>query len=420
MGAVGAGCGGSTGSSAATHTPAQPVQTQVALTAKPVTDYLSYVHGKNGKADPALTPVTLGYVAQQGGAVEPGPLAGAGADVAVKYINEQLGGIGGHPLRLSTCYIRNAEEEGARCAQQFLSDHAVKGVVTGAVAVGIQSFYATVAGQLPVVSGVALTNVDRAQANAAILYGDTQAILAPFATYAAQVLHARTAALVFQETPDLTAGAASIAAALTSAGVKVKKVAYAPTTTDLIGPLTAAGAASADMVVPVTNPAGCVNMVNSLRQVGIDEKKVVASPVCLTGDVAKALGGDFPQWTYAIASSLPADTTDKATVPYNAVFKQYGAADKAIDPWAEVAFGEVMTAARAMNTIGVDQLTPSALRTQLTSFAGPMIMGAPQLKCGKIPGAPGLCSDAAQFFRYLGKGRFENASGGFLRPPRQR
>lgn len=414
VGAVGVGCSSSSGGA---QSPARPVQTQVALTSNPVTDYLSYVQGKKGKANPALAPITLGFLSQQGGAVEPGPVAGAGADVAVKAINEQLGGIGGHPLKLSTCYIRNAEEEGTRCAQQFLSDRAVKGVVTGAVATGIQSFYAALAGKLPVVVGVALTNVDRAQDNAAILYGDAQAVLAPYGTYASQVLRAKSAALVFQETPDLTAAAASVAATLSSVGVKVRKVAYAATSTDLVAPLSAAGAASADMVIPLSSPAGCVNVANSLRQVGIDEKKVVTVPNCLTADVAKALGGDFPQWTYSIAASLPADTTDKAPVPYNAAFKQYGAAAQAIDPWAEVAFGEVMTAARAMNVIGADKVTPSALQTQIKSFAGPLIMGPPQLSCGKTTGAPGLCSDAVQFFRYLGKGRFENASGGFLRPP---
>ncbi|OHV25680.1 hypothetical protein BBK14_21860 [Parafrankia soli] len=361
--------------------------------------------------------MTLGFLAQQGGAIEPGPGAEAGASLAAQYINEQLGGIGGHPLELSTCFIRSAEEEGTRCAQQFLGNSNVKAVVTGAVATGIQSFYATLAGKLPVVVGVALTNVDRAQDNAAILYGDAQAVLAPFGTYAAQVLHARRAAVVFQESPDLTAGAASLAASLTAVGVTVKKVGYAPTSTDLVGPLSAAGAATADMVVPFSNPAGCVNIANSLEQVGIDPKKVVTNPSCLVPEVAAALDGDFPQWTYSIASAVPADTTDPATAPYKDVFKQFGAADLAGNPWAEVAFGEVMTTARAMNALGVDAMDPASLQSQIRSFRGPLIMGTPELACGKQAAAPGLCGDASQFFRYEGKGRFVNASGGFLRPP---
>jgi branched-chain amino acid transport system substrate-binding protein len=290
--------------------------------------------------------------------------------------------------------------------------------VSGAVATGIQAFYSTLAGKVPVVVGVAVTNVDRAQNNAAILYGDGQAILAPFGTFASQVRHAKTAAVVYQESPDLSAGAASLAAALEKVGIEVKKVSYPPTSTDLIGPLTAAGAAGADIVIPYVNPSGCVNAANALSQVGVDPAKVVTIPVCLVPPVAAALGGDFPKWTYSIAASLPSDTNDPASATYTALFKKYGAADKAGNPWTETAFGSVMTMVRALNALGPDKVTSDALLKELVSFKGPLIMGAPTLECGSIADAPGLCSSATQFFEYDGKGAFTNASNGFLSPPR--
>ncbi|MBV8998591.1 MAG: hypothetical protein JO304_06000, partial [Solirubrobacterales bacterium] len=55
-----------------------------------VTDYLSYVDGKAGPANPSLPPVTIGWVNQQGGAQSIGPLATTGAQIAVKYINTEL------------------------------------------------------------------------------------------------------------------------------------------------------------------------------------------------------------------------------------------------------------------------------------------------------------------------------------------
>ena len=72
----------------------------------------------------------------------------------------------------------------------------------------------------------------------------------------------------------------------------------------MITPLTAASAASADMVIVNTDANGCVNMANALTQVGVtDPKKIVANPLCLNAQVLSALG-DFPKWTYGIASSL--------------------------------------------------------------------------------------------------------------------
>src|SRR5438093_7293253 len=61
---------------------------------KPVTNYLSYVGGKAGKANPKLKPVVIGWVNLQGGQVEIGPNATPAAEIAVKYVNDSLGGIG--------------------------------------------------------------------------------------------------------------------------------------------------------------------------------------------------------------------------------------------------------------------------------------------------------------------------------------
>ena len=60
--------------------------------AEAVTNYLSYIGGKAGKADPSLPPVTIGWINQQGGQQSIGPLATNGAQMAVKYINRSSAG----------------------------------------------------------------------------------------------------------------------------------------------------------------------------------------------------------------------------------------------------------------------------------------------------------------------------------------
>ena len=155
------------------------------------------------------------------------------------------------------------------------------------MAIGIQSFYSTIAGAKPVIVGVAVTPVDSVQKNAVIMFGDVTHVLGPFGTYATQVLHAKTAALVYPNISGITDGATAIDDSLKSAGVSVKKVAYDETSTDLIGPLTSAGATSADMVIPYSDSSGCVNLAKGLKQLGItDAKKIVSAPLCLNGQVA--------------------------------------------------------------------------------------------------------------------------------------
>jgi len=406
----------STTSTAATTTPAASSGTGGAGAAS-VTNYLTYVDGKAGKANASLPPVTIGWVNQQGGQQVIGALATNGAQLAVKYINDQLGGIDGHPLVLSTCFITSAEEEGTTCAQKFLANKSISVVDVGAVAIGIQSLYSTLGTAKPVITGVSVTPVDSTKTNAVILFGDVTHVLGPFGTYASQVLHAKTAALVYPDIAGITDGAAAISASLKAAGVKVKSVAYDPNETDLIGPLTSAGASSADLVIPYTEAGGCVNLAKGLKQLGItDAKKILSAPLCLNSQVAAGLGGDFPIWTYAIASSLYGDPTDPGMPPYMKVTAQYGQQANAPDPWNIVSFGQMLTTARFLNQLGYGHITPSAVLAKAKAFTGPVALGAPSLQCGKYPSAPAVCNDRTQFFLYKGKHVFVK-SAGWLQPP---
>jgi branched-chain amino acid transport system substrate-binding protein len=125
-----------------------------------VTDYVDYIGGKAGKADPNESPIYIGWLNQQGGQTEIGAAATDGADLAVKVVNDELGGIDGHPVALKKCFIRNAEEEGTTCGQRLGNDKDVAAITVGGVAIGIQPFYSTIGGKKPVIVGVAVTPVD--------------------------------------------------------------------------------------------------------------------------------------------------------------------------------------------------------------------------------------------------------------------
>jgi branched-chain amino acid transport system substrate-binding protein len=426
---VAAGCGSSSSSSTSSAAATSSSSSSTTATTPPatsgsggagsasVTNYLTYTGGKAGKANPSLPPVDIGFVNQQGGQQQIGPLATTGAQIAVKYINTELGGIDGHPLVLKTCFIRSAEEEGTTCGQQFLADKSVSVIDEGAVAIGDQSFLSTIGTAKPVLVGVAVTPLDGARTNTAILFGDVTHVLGPFGTYASQVLHAKTAALVYPNIAGITEGATAITDGLQKAGVTVKKVGYSESQTDLIGPLTEAGAQSADMVIPYSDSSGCVNLAKGLKQLGItDAKKIVSAPLCLNGQVAAGLGGDFPIWTYAIASSLFGDPTDPGMPAYMKVMAKYGSPAVAPDPWVIVTFGQVLTTAKFLNQLGYGHITPQAVLQTAKAFKGPVALGAPALQCGKYPDAPGICNDRTQFFLYKGKHVFVKTAG-WLQPP---
>jgi branched-chain amino acid transport system substrate-binding protein len=424
-----AGCGsGSSSSPGATGSATPSGVTSAGATtgtggagAQSVTNYLTYTGGKPGAANSALAPVDIGWLNQQGGASAVGPLATAGAQMAVKYINAELGGVDGHPLQLVTCFIANTDAEGTTCGQQFAADKKIGVIAEGGVAIGVQTFYTAIGSQTPVIVGVAATGTDGVQPNAVILFGDATHVLGPFGTYATTVLHAKTAALVYPEIPGITEGAAAIKQALQSAGVTVKSVGYDESQTDLTSVLIAAGAQTADMVIPYSDSTGCVNLAKSLKELGItDAKKIVSAPLCLNGQVAAGLGGTWPLWTYAIASSNYGDMTDPGMPLYMNVSGKFESAADAPDPWNIVAFSQILTIDKFMNEIGYASLSPSAILAKAKAFTGPVALGAPSLDCGEFPSAPAVCNDRAQFFEFTGmSGGHPNwvKQAGWLQPP---
>ena len=177
----------------ATTRPRPPTRPPPADTTAPdevegkVTDFAAYVGG-SGPADDSLEPIKIGYFNQQGGAVEVTHTNIDGVNDAVQYVNEEAGGIGGHPLEVVTCYVANAEEEGQQCGQQFANDDSIVAVISGPTFIGTESFYAALAGSKPVIHGVSVSPADTVQETAAVLFGGAKYILAPYATFARDVL----------------------------------------------------------------------------------------------------------------------------------------------------------------------------------------------------------------------------------------
>ncbi len=388
-----------------------------------VTNYLKYVGGKAGPANPKLSPVQIGFVNQQGGAVVIGANATTGAQVAVAYANKQLGGIAGHPIKLVTCFIKSSEQEGTTCGQQFRANKKLDVIDEGGVATGVDTLYSSLGGTKPVIASVAVTNVDATQKNAVILFGDGLHVLAPYGTYAKQVLHAKTAAVVYEDEPGIAPDAQAWIKSLKQEGIAVTQVAYPPTQTDVTGPLISANAAKADIVIPGTDANGCVNMANALKQENItDASKIVANPLCLNAQVISALG-DFPLWTYGIASSLVGDASDAGVPPYLKVFKTYKQSKNAPDPWSLANFGSMMSTIRFLNAAAtqhkgnVAKITPAQVLRIAKAFKGPQALGAPSLNCGALKSAPAVCNQRAQFFTYKGKNTWAK-SASWLQPPK--
>jgi branched-chain amino acid transport system substrate-binding protein len=291
----------------------------------------------------------------------------------------------------------------------------VKVIEVGAVAIGSQSLNATVNAEKPMVFSVSVGPGDIKNKNGYALFGNGISVSGPFATYAKEVMKAKSVAIVWPELPGINTASNAIVEGAEKLGLEVKRVSWNPNATDLVGPLTAAGAQTADVIITNPDPKGCVNLYKAIDQMGIDTP-VLSEPLCLNEQVAKALG-DLPQWTYGIASSLPGDLTDPTGKIWEDLgCKELGDKSKCHEPWYVTQFHATLTIFQWMNKIGPDNITEETIAEQAKAFKGPQVWGAPEIECGKYPDMPSVCNDQTKFFNYEGKGKFVPA-GGWQRSP---
>src|SRR5262245_31184128 len=67
-------------------------------------------------------PLVIGYLSSENDPAADYPEGRVAAEAAVKYINEELGGLDGHPLKLKTCIVTSAPEPSQACANEMVQE----------------------------------------------------------------------------------------------------------------------------------------------------------------------------------------------------------------------------------------------------------------------------------------------------------
>ena len=376
-----------------------------------VTDLVAYTGGKAGAADNSQTPVTVGWFNQQGGPLG-FPAGTQGAEAAVKYVNTQLGGIGGHPLALSTCFVVQSEQEGNACGLKFANDASVKAVLYGTAIFGDQAAQAVLKGSKPILMANSISPADGAAPGVYIYNGNPSSIFGGLTTYLVSEVKAKNVSIIYPQDAQSTAGAEVLKASLSASGVTVKAVGFDPATTNLTAAATAAGVLTADAVVPlVSTPPACVAAANALKTLNVKAPVVSTGSFCFTPPVAQGLGGDSPLWNQLSTQANVADTTEPDVQAYIKQSAEAGLSPQVqTDSNAALAWGLVMTAARFLNGGGGATATAETIASQAKSFTGPMLLGPAKIACGTYPTQANLCGFQTRVFKHTGGNSFTAAT----------
>jgi branched-chain amino acid transport system substrate-binding protein len=406
-----AACGGSDSGSSSSGSTSSTSSNASAGLDQATTQLSKYVGGTAGAADSSKSTITFGMINDEGG-VPSFPEGSTAADAAVKFLNEKLGGVGGHPVKVVTCKVASGEEQGQACAQRFLNDKAVTGVLEVALPIGGGAFHQTMAGKKPVIMTTPNTIGSATGKNS---YGISSGVFGTspgFVGYASQFLKAKTVSLLFPN-DDSTAqlAAKQIQQGFQKAGVKVTTGGFKGAATDLLAPVTASGATRTDATVALLpTPPACIAGAKAFQQAGVN-KPILALGLCINEPVKKALG-DFAKWTYVFGNVNPTDPNDADAKAFTAAMKQY-APEANTGGFAIHSFMGVLAMAKLANDAGADSLTPEKFAAAAKAYRGPTPGLSTALHpAGYIPDLPAMMTLGTRDYTYQGNGSFKDATGG--------
>lgn len=349
-----------------------------------------------GKAD--TRPVVLGLInmedAPQGSFTE----LRRDAEAAVRYVNEQLGGVAKRPLQLETCVTNGTDESSAACATQLVAKGPV--AVLGGVDLGTT-------GSMPVLEGAGVPYVgltpglgdELTSQSAFMLAGGITADLLAEIEYITSTLKATRVAVVHQDLPGLQDAAVLAAQAiLRQRGVTdLKTVPVKAGVTDLAPAVRAATADNPDVLMAVFPAAGCRQVLDAARAARLKARLFLPSS-CLDGQVLPAAEGAV------LASTLvPYSFSGDPDVAVYLAHRAGAGTDAPPSALGQAGFALVMDVYRQLSQKGKPVPLPAAFADRLrTARDAPSFMGHPYTCNGQvITITPSVCSASVRLVQVV-------------------
>jgi branched-chain amino acid transport system substrate-binding protein len=335
------------------------------------------------------TPYTFGMINDETGAVT-FPEARQGAIAAANYVNNYLGGINGHPIKIDECTGDGTPATAARCANQLVAAHPL--AILGAADVGAPASIPIYAhANLAYLGGIPFTPVPQTAANSIQFWSVSVGDNAAAAVYAGKTLGVKSVALVYFSNAQGESIVPQITPVFKAAGVTtIKYIPLSPTSPDP-SPQAALIESSGAQLAYIDVPNGCGNVLKSLKSVGYTGKIMGIDPCGAPPVIAASAGG--AQGMY-IASPflLQSGSTPQAQL-FSAAMKKWAAPGTLIDSISTAGFATVMNVQAVLSKISGTPTTTSILAafragTHQNFLSHPYTCNGQAMK-----GATAICND---------------------------
>lgn len=328
-------------------------------TAAPAEDVLGEPNEATGE------PVKIGLVTEGGSEAigSQSALTETGAQMAVDYANEYLGGIGGRPIELFICGNQATPAGAQDCGNQMIEEGVVA-VTLPFTGFGEATAPVITGAGIPYLTGSGNSAAELSAPGAFALTGGFPGTLGAFAQHAKDEGFGKFTMIVI-DVPSATQAAQQLGGIVFgNAGVEYEVITAAPGTPDLTPQLQSAIDGGADAIGLTGDVTFCTSFLQAYQTLGLDTPKYVIAP-CIDATVIESLGdvlaGSF------LATNTSSESADAEL--FGAMVAKY-APDEDIDPDPTVSAGvsagvsAVMNLVRAMDGITGD-ITKDTVMAQM-------------------------------------------------------
>jgi branched-chain amino acid transport system substrate-binding protein len=303
---------------------------------------------------PTGEPIVIAMISQESGPAAL-PDSRLAAEAAVGYVNAELGGAGGRPLRLETCVTDGSPEQSSACANQLLERHPVAFV--GETELGT-------AGSVPIIEragiplvGAAGVTPELISSKSAYAFGlDAVGDWAGWTKYLTTDGGARTINLLNIDIPAAGVFEAVVRSVAQANGATVGKVVSLPLgASDASSQMAAVAQGNPDVVMAVTSAQLCVPVAQAHAGIA-PATKLFLPGICASPQTFSAAGSAMEGAYIGLGSLNPYDASEPQVAIYRRALQTYGGDEVPLSQFAGNAFTAVMN----LKDI-VDQLDPASV-----------------------------------------------------------
>jgi branched-chain amino acid transport system substrate-binding protein len=312
--------------------------------------------GTTGKA--TGSPITIGFIANEGGSAISLPEVTSAAVAAVKYANASLNGMGGHVIKLDICKEQEDDASATKCANQMVEDK-VSAVVIGISAEGAVMVPPITAAGIPYTS---ISGTSAQEFTGSPVFLTTASLPGLLGGAATQAKNKGYKKVVFMagDNGTLVAGLKAIAKPFfDTAGIDFDVVGIPIGTADASAQVTTALSGGTNAVMVISDETTCIAAIKGMKTVG-SSAALWTIPTCTSAAVQKAVPGALNK-AFIFTNADPTSKDPEAKL-YRKVMKQYA---PKVPSNSDATYGYQSMMALIYAAANITDTTPAAITAAL-------------------------------------------------------